>query len=215
MVKDSLANPRPRTRLLCRANCVNKFGPVLPIKEKRKKKTVLSGNEKFHGKSILEFTEVHAFLDSYSSHLCLRSLSLLECVDACFLTQKLLNGFKLPPTLQVLIVKMLRPHQRLGLWSSGPLVSDPFPACPPALLLPLLWHLLGSRPRCILNMAYWGAWVAPSVERPTSAQVMISQLMGSSPESGSVLTAQGLEPASDSVSPSLSDPPPFMLCLKK
>ena len=36
----------------------------------------------------------------------------------------------------------------------------------------------------------------------TSAQVMISQLVGSSPASGSVLTAQNLEPASDSVSPS-------------
>ena len=59
----------------------------------------------------------------------------------------------------------------------------------------------------------WGAWVARSVGRPTSAQVMISQSVSSSPTSGSVLTARSLEPASDSVSPSLSDPPPFMLCL--
>ena len=58
-----------------------------------------------------------------------------------------------------------------------------------------------------------GAWVAQSVERPTSAQVMISQFVSSSPASGSVLTAQDLEPASDSVSPSLSAPPPLMLCL--
>ena len=58
-----------------------------------------------------------------------------------------------------------------------------------------------------------GAWVAQSVKRPTSAQVTISLSVGSSPASGSVLTAQGLEPVSDSVSPSLSDPPPFMLCL--
>ena len=58
-----------------------------------------------------------------------------------------------------------------------------------------------------------GAWVAQSVERPTSAQVTISQAVSSSPASGSVLTAQSLEPASDSVSPSLSDLPPFMLCL--
>ena len=35
----------------------------------------------------------------------------------------------------------------------------------------------------------WGAWVAQSVERPASAQVMISQFVGSSPPSGSVLTA--------------------------
>ena len=52
-----------------------------------------------------------------------------------------------------------------------------------------------------------GAWVAQSVERPTSAQVMISRFVGSSPASGSVRTAQSLEPASDSVSPSLSTPP--------
>ena len=52
----------------------------------------------------------------------------------------------------------------------------------------------------------WDAWVALSVKRPTLAQVMISQFVGSSPASGSVLTAQSLEPASDSVSPSLSLP---------
>ena len=46
--------------------------------------------------------------------------------------------------------------------------------------------------------------MAQSVERPISAQVMISRFVGSSPASGSVLTAQGLDPASDSVSPSLS-----------
>ena len=50
-------------------------------------------------------------------------------------------------------------------------------------------------------------------KHPTSAQVMISQFVGLSPTSGSVRTAQGLEPASDSVSPSLSALPPFMLCL--
>ena len=58
-----------------------------------------------------------------------------------------------------------------------------------------------------------GAWVAQSVKRPTSAQVMISRFVSSSPASGSVLMAQSLEPVSDSVSPSLPDPPPFMLCL--
>ena len=49
----------------------------------------------------------------------------------------------------------------------------------------------------------WGAWVAQSVERQASAQVMISRFVSSSPASGSVLTALSLEPASDSVSPSL------------
>ena len=58
-----------------------------------------------------------------------------------------------------------------------------------------------------------GAWVAQSVERPASAQVMISQFVGSSPASDSVLTAQSLEPASDSVSPSLSAPPWLVLSL--
>ena len=59
----------------------------------------------------------------------------------------------------------------------------------------------------------WGAWVAQSVKRPTSARVTISRSVSSSPAPGSGLTAQSLEPASDSVSPSLSAPTPFMLCL--
>ena len=59
-----------------------------------------------------------------------------------------------------------------------------------------------------------GAWVAQSVKkRPTWAQVMISWFLSSSPMLGSVLTAQSLEPASDSVSPSLSASPSLMLCL--
>ena len=53
-----------------------------------------------------------------------------------------------------------------------------------------------------------GTWVAQLVECPTSAQVMILRFVSSSPESGSVLTAQSLEPASDSVSHSLSLPLP-------
>ena len=58
-----------------------------------------------------------------------------------------------------------------------------------------------------------GAWVAQSVKRPTLVQVMILQFVGSSPTLGSVLTAGNLEPASDSVSPSLFAPPPLTLCL--
>ena len=56
------------------------------------------------------------------------------------------------------------------------------------------------------KVSVWGAWVAQFVEHPTSAQVMISWLESSSPVSSSVLTAQSLEPAPDSVSPSLSTP---------
>ena len=55
--------------------------------------------------------------------------------------------------------------------------------------------------------------MAQLVKHPTLAQVMISWCMSSSPALGSVLTAQSLEPASDSVSTSLSAPPPLMLCL--
>ena len=55
--------------------------------------------------------------------------------------------------------------------------------------------------------------MAQSVERPTSAQVMISQLTSSSLALGSVLTAQSLEPAPHSVSPSLSASPLLMLCV--
>ena len=48
---------------------------------------------------------------------------------------------------------------------------------------------------------------------PTSAQVMISRFMSSSPASGSVLTAQSLEPVSDSASPPFSVPPLLTLSL--
>ena len=56
------------------------------------------------------------------------------------------------------------------------------------------------------NITKRGTWVTQSVKHPTSAQVMISWSMSSSPTSGSMLTAQSLEPAWDSVSPSLSVP---------
>ena len=54
----------------------------------------------------------------------------------------------------------------------------------------------------LLNL-YTGDWVAEFVQCPTLAQIIISQFMSSSPMSGSVLTVQSLEPASDSVFPSL------------
>ena len=58
-----------------------------------------------------------------------------------------------------------------------------------------------------------GSLVAQLVKGLTSPQVMILWFVSSSPASGSVLTAQSLEPASDAVSPSLSAPPLLMLCL--
>ena len=54
---------------------------------------------------------------------------------------------------------------------------------------------------------------AQSVERPTSARVRISPSVSSSPGSGSVLMARSLEPASDSVSPSLCPSPTCALSL--
>ena len=55
--------------------------------------------------------------------------------------------------------------------------------------------------------------MAQLVESLTSAQVMISQFVGSSPTLGSMLTARSLEPASNSVSPSLSAPSLLTHCL--
>ena len=55
--------------------------------------------------------------------------------------------------------------------------------------------------------------MAQSVKRPTSAQVVISWFVSSSPASGSGLMAQSLEPVSDSVSPPLSAPLVLMLCV--
>ena len=64
---------------------------------------------------------------------------------------------------------------------------------------------LGKTLRC--------AWVAQAVKRLALAQVMISRFVSSSPASGCMLTAQSLEPASDSVSSSVSASPLLMLCL--
>ena len=49
------------------------------------------------------------------------------------------------------------------------------------------------------------AWVAQWVKLLTAVQVMISKSVGLSPMLGSVLTAQSLEPALDSVSPPFSE----------
>ena len=62
-------------------------------------------------------------------------------------------------------------------------------------------------------MQFGGIWVAQSVEHLTLVQVMISQFVGLSPASSSVLTAQSLEPTLESVSPALSAPLPLVLCL--
>ena len=69
----------------------------------------------------------------------------------------------------------------------------------------LLCHLLKRRSR--------SAWVAQSVERMTSAQIMISWFVSLSPVSGSVLTAQPGACFRFCVSLSLFAPPSPTLCL--
>ena len=51
----------------------------------------------------------------------------------------------------------------------------------------------------VLRFHFWGTWVAQLVKHVTWAYVMILQFKSSSPTSGSVLTAQSLQAASDSV----------------
>ena len=73
-----------------------------------------------------------------------------------------------------------------------------------------IWTFKGKK---VIKIAIsWGIWEAQLLEHLTSAQVIISWFMGLSPVLDSVLTAQSLEPAKDSVSPSLSAPPLLMLC---
>ena len=60
---------------------------------------------------------------------------------------------------------------------------------------------------------FWGHLGGAVGSASDFSQVTISRSGSSSPASGSGLMAQSLEPVSDSVSPSLSAPPPFMLCL--
>ena len=82
------------------------------------------------------------------------------------------------------------------------MASHPGLLCEATAYKPLPWAAIK-----IFILGVGGAWVAQSVDHPTLAQVMISRFVGSSPTSGSVLTARSLEPASDSVSPSLSASP--------
>ena len=72
---------------------------------------------------------------------------------------------------------------------------------------PPLTHALSSLSNKLKKTQSQGAWVAQLVKHPTLAQVMISYFMSLSPTSGSVLTSQSLDPALDSMSPSLSAPP--------
>ena len=78
------------------------------------------------------------------------------------------------------------------------------------MLALIKWHFVGlfSLFFFFLEVSLRGPWMSQSLKCPALAQVMISRFVGLSPELGSVLTAQRLEPASDSGSPSLSLPLP-------
>ena len=60
----------------------------------------------------------------------------------------------------------------------------------------------------------WGAWVAQSVESNFGSGHDLT-VREFEPRVGSVLTAQSLEPISDSVSPPLSTPPLLTLCVSQ
>ena len=63
-----------------------------------------------------------------------------------------------------------------------------------------LWKLVNwSTGPLLLKTIIQGAWVAQAVEHLTSALVVISPSVSSSPALGSMLTAQSLEPTSNSV----------------
>ena len=76
-------------------------------------------------------------------------------------------------------------------------------------ILLLIWKFMGEREDDKFKIhVYGGIWVSQLVKHLAPAQVIISHFLGSSPPSGSVRTAQSLEPALDSMSPSLSLPLP-------
>ena len=89
--------------------------------------------------------------------------------------------------------------------------SSPLPPCPlgpdvlpgggNVLLFTSLPGVTGPGPS---ERSVRGTWVARSVKRLALARVMTSRSVSSSPASGSALTAQNPEPASDAVSPSFS-----------
>ena len=122
------------------------------------------------------------------------------------------QSVKPPTSAQVMISQFVGSNSASG---SVPTVRSLEPvsdSVSPSLSAPPLLMLCLSLSLSKINIKKGhlrGAWVAQWVKRPTSAQVTISRSVSSSPASGSVLTAQSLEPVSDSVSPSLSAPPPL------
>ena len=118
----------------------------------------------------------------------------------------ILNSHSVLHTLETLLPQGLCRGSAIYLESSLPI--DPIVPSVTFLKSFLTGHLLSDT---LPN--YSG--VAQLAKCPTSARVMISPFVGSSPGRGLVLRARGPEPASDSGSPSLSlsAPPPCALCL--
>ena len=108
-----------------------------------------------------------------------------------------------------------------GIWVPGPARGSrdgppahlPQPDPPQGHRCPRWMTAAGQRKHRARPKKSRGAWGAQSVKLPTSAQVTTSRFTGSSPASGSVLTARSPEPPSDSVSPSPSASPLLVLCL--
>ena len=82
----------------------------------------------------------------------------------------------------------LRPQARQSMYERVVFPVTPIRASVHASMHPFISPSIHS---CdpIIKKALRCAWVARSVERPTAAQVTISQFVGSSPTSGSVLMA--------------------------
>ena len=121
------------------------------------------------------------------------------------------QSVKRPTSAQVMISLLMGSSPMSGSVPTGQSLEPSSSSVSPSLSAPPL--LVCSLSLSLSTINVRDAWVAQSVKRPTSAQVTISWSVSSSPASGSGLMAQSLEPVSDSVSPSLSAPPPFMLCL--
>ena len=137
---------------------------------------------------------------------------------ACFhlLQQATLTCLRASRGLSSLIFFFYLMNRNITFTFSGasPLSKLDHPPPPQLVLLTIiLTFFLRSHHNFTYVLSYFlkymsrGAWVA-QVKHPTSAQVMILRFVSSSLMSGSVLTAQSLEPASDSVCVFLSAPPP-------
>ena len=140
---------------------------------------------------------------------------LVQCLPSALTTNP--NSFPLPTTGSLALVCLsdltgMSDPCHTGFSSIGQ--AEAFmPA--PSIRSWLKGHLSREALRTLSKeISSWDAWVAQSVEHLTSGQVMISQFMGSSATSGSGPTARSLEPALDSVYPSLSAPPLLALSLK-